>query len=169
MRILFEIDTKDYDRNGTVFERPSARGIIIKDDKIAMIHSLKYDYYKFPGGGIEAGEDKINALIREVREETGLVVLNETIKAYGMVHRIQKGDIEDIFIQDNYYYFCEVKTDISSQKLDDYEAKERFTLEFVTPQQAIKVNRENKSKKVDQIMLVRENEVLETLIREGYF
>lgn len=56
-----------------------------KDDKIAMIHSLKYDYYKFPGGGIEAGEDKINVLIREVREETGLVVLTETIKAYGMV------------------------------------------------------------------------------------
>lgn len=25
MRILFEIDTKDYDRNGTVFERSSAR------------------------------------------------------------------------------------------------------------------------------------------------
>ena len=25
MRILFEIDTKDYDRKGTVFERPSAR------------------------------------------------------------------------------------------------------------------------------------------------
>lgn len=53
MRMLFEIDTKDYNRNGTVFERPSARGIIIKDNKVAMIHSLKYNYYKFPGGGRE--------------------------------------------------------------------------------------------------------------------
>ena len=31
MRSLFEIDTKDYDINGTTGSRPSARGIIIKD------------------------------------------------------------------------------------------------------------------------------------------
>ena len=97
MRMLFEIDTKDYDINGTTFSRPSARGIIIKDGKLAMIHSLKYEYYKFPGGGIEKCEDKKNALIREVQEETGLVVIPETIKEYGMVHRIQKGDYEDVF------------------------------------------------------------------------
>lgn len=59
-----------------------------------------------------------------------MVVLTETIKAYGVVHRIQKEDIEDIFIQDNNYYFCEVEMNISSQKLDDYEAKERFAFEF---------------------------------------
>ena len=32
-----------------------------------MIHSLKYDYYKFPGGGIEDGESNEEALIRETR------------------------------------------------------------------------------------------------------
>lgn len=68
MRMLFVIDTKNYDRNGTTVSRPSARGIIIKDGKAAMIHSLKYDYYKFPGGGIEKTEDKKTALIREVKE-----------------------------------------------------------------------------------------------------
>lgn len=169
MRLLFEIDTKDYDRNGTVFERPSARGIIIKDGKIAMIHSLEFDYYKFPGGGMEAGEDSINALIREVREEAGLVVVPETVKEYGMVHRIQKGTVEDVFIQDNYYYLCEVETGIMSQRLDDYEAKERFTLEFVTPQQAVKANEENKWEEADRNMLAREAKVLEILIKEGYF
>ena len=36
MRMLFEIDTKDYDINGKAFVRPSARSIIIKDKKIAI-------------------------------------------------------------------------------------------------------------------------------------
>ena len=44
MRLLFEMDAKDYDPDGKVFSRPSARGIIIRDGKIAMVHSLKYDY-----------------------------------------------------------------------------------------------------------------------------
>lgn len=58
MRLLFEIDKKDYVIGGSVFSRPSARGIIIKNGKIAMVHSRKYDYYKFPGGGIEGNERK---------------------------------------------------------------------------------------------------------------
>ena len=37
MRILFEMDKKDYVPNGSVFSRPSARAIIIKDGKIAMV------------------------------------------------------------------------------------------------------------------------------------
>lgn len=38
MRILFEMDKKDYIPNGSVFSRPSARAIIIKDGKIAMVY-----------------------------------------------------------------------------------------------------------------------------------
>ena len=65
MRLLFTIDTQDYDNDGSQFIRPSSRAIIIKNRKIAMIHSLKYDYYKFPGGGIENNEDRITALVRD--------------------------------------------------------------------------------------------------------
>ena len=42
MRMLFELDTKDYDPNGQAFVRPSVRGIILRDGRIAMVHSLKY-------------------------------------------------------------------------------------------------------------------------------
>ena len=79
MHLLFEIDTKDYPENGTVSRRPSVRGIIIRAGKICMVHSLKYDYYKFPGGGIEPGETHEQALIREAREETGLILRPESI------------------------------------------------------------------------------------------
>ena len=74
MRLLFEMDKKDYIGCTHTFTRNSARSIIIKNGKIAMIHSRKYDYYKFPGGGIENGEDPIEAMIRETQEEAGLIV-----------------------------------------------------------------------------------------------
>ena len=90
MELLFEIDKKDYDPNGEVFSRPSARGIIMKDGKIAVIYSRKNKFYKIPGGGVEPGEDNLSALIREVKEEVGLTVRPETIKEFGYVHRIQR-------------------------------------------------------------------------------
>ena len=108
MRLLFEMDKKDYEYCTHRFVRNSARSIIIRDGKIAMIHSLKYDYYKFPGGGIENGENPVEAMIRETREEAGLVVKPETVKEYGYVHRIQRSDMDssECFVQDHYYYLC---------------------------------------------------------------
>lgn len=168
MRILFEMDKKDYDPDGGVFRRPSARAIIIKDGRIAMIYSKKYNYYKFPGGGIEAAESTEDALVREVLEETGLCVIRNSIQEYGQVHRVQKGTKEDIFIQDNYYFLCCVKEDLEQQSLDKYEAEEGFTLEFLEPHLAIDVNRETILDD-NQAMLEREARVLELLIQEGYF
>lgn len=169
MRILFEMDKKDYIPNGSVFRRPSARAIIIKDGKIAMVYSKKYNYYKFPGGGIEAAESMEDALIREVLEETGLCVIKNSIQEYGQVHRVQKGTKENIFIQDNYYFLCCVKEDVEQQNLDKYEAEEGFTLEFLEPKFAIEVNRETILDDFNQVMLEREALVLELLIQEGYF
>lgn len=121
MRVLFEFDFKNYIVNGSVGRRPSVRGVIIRDGKIALVHSEKYDYYKFTGGGIDEGENHEDTLIREVKEESGLLVLPETIKEYGYVLRKEKGRFEDLFIQENYYYLCEAMDMVSSQQLDDYE------------------------------------------------
>ncbi len=169
MRILFEMEKKDYILGGSFFSRPSARAVIIKDGKIAMVYSKKYNYYKFPGGGIEADECMEDALIREVSEETGLCVIRDSIREYGLVHRIQKGTKEDIFIQDNYYFLCQVKEDTKQQNLDKYEAEEGFTLEYLNPQYAINVNKKTVLDEFTQVMLEREALVLELLIQEGYF
>ena len=171
MRLLFEIDTKDYDLNGVAFIRHSARCINIKNGLVAMVHSVKYDYYKFPGGGIEENESEEHAMIRETQEEAGLVVIPESIKEYGYVHRIQKSDHDDAdyFVQDNYYFLCDVEEAIYSQDLDDYEADEKFTLEYVEPDKAIFVNRNVPHGSKEQTMLEREARVLELLKEEGYF
>ncbi len=171
MRLLFEMDKKDYDKCTHSFVRNSARSIIIKDKKVAMIYSAKYDYYKFPGGGIEKGENPVDAMIRETREESGLVVLPDTVKEYGYVHRIQRSDRNktECFIQDNYYYLCKTADEVVSQELDDYEAKETYTLEYVDPEVAIRKNRHVVQSPYNQMMFEREARVLELLIAEGLF
>ena len=169
MRLLFEMDKKDYGGCTRTFARDSARSIIIKDGRIAMIHSQKYDYYKFPGGGIESGENPIEAMIRETQEEAGLTVIPESIQEYGYVHRIQKSDRDpsECFVQDNYYYVCDAVEGLVSQNLDDYEKKESYRLEYVEPAFAIKKNLRVKESPYNRMMFEREARVLEMLLAEG--
>ena len=169
MRLLFEMDKKDYAHCVHTFTRNSARSIIIRGGKVAMIHSLKYDYYKFPGGGIENGESPVEAMIRETQEEAGLVVIPESVKEYGFVHRIQRSDLNpaECFVQDNYYYLCEAMDQLTSQQLDDYEAQESYSLEYVEPLFAMSKNYNVKNSPYNQLMFEREARVLENLIADG--
>ena len=171
MRRLFTIDLKDYGDDFKVFRRPSARAIILKDDKLRLVYSPVEKYYKFPGGGIHDDEDRINALIREVREEAGLVVVPETVREYGSVLRRQKGvrDENAIFEQENYYYFCDVLDANIGQDLDSYEEKLEFTLRDVDIDEAIRVNAEYTSDNAfDYIMIKRELRVLR-MLKEEFF
>ena len=57
------------------------------------------------------------------------------------------------------------------QQLDDYEDEEQFTLVYVTPVQAMEVNRSHvHGEKTEnpgfQVMLERENRVMELLLRD---
>lgn len=170
MRLLFEIDKKDHENCTHTYIRNSARALIIEGGKLALIHSLKYDYYKPPGGGIEPGEDPVDAMIRETREEAGLVVIPASVREYGCVRRVQKGDWDETerFQQDNYYYICRALPGQVSQSLDEYEAEERFTLEYVDAELAIRKNRSAAGESRHAVMLEREARVLELLRDEGY-
>lgn len=53
MRLLFDMDRMDYGECTHTFTRNFARSIVIRNGKIAMLHSREYDHYEFPGGGIE--------------------------------------------------------------------------------------------------------------------
>ncbi len=72
MKRLFDIDIKDYEAGYKVYCRPSARGIILQGDKIALVYSGREHYYKFPGGGIQGGEDKKQPLFARSGRRPGL-------------------------------------------------------------------------------------------------
>jgi 8-oxo-dGTP diphosphatase len=58
----------------TYKERKAARVIIVKNEKVLLIHSQKYNSYTLPGGGVEDGESLEQAAIREAKEETGIAI-----------------------------------------------------------------------------------------------
>ena len=170
MKQLFKVDLKDYDEGLPHFVRPSVRGIMIKDGRLAVVYSKKFDYYKYAGGGIEAGEDHKAALIREISEETGLTVIPESIREFGSFLRIQKSRYAEntVFEQENFYYLCETEDEAASQHLDEYESDEGFTLEYAKPEHIIEVNRTHDHHGYDEMLIEREAMMTEYIMKNGY-
>lgn len=167
MRRLFTLDLHDYDESWPHDLRPTVRGIIEKDGKLGLIYEAEGDYYGFPGGGIEKGETYEEALLREVEEETGLIVLQESITEYGGALRLNKSTKfpKTVFEQENFYFKCRVRTEMGIQNLQ--EGEEGFVLAFVTPEEARRKNRyENHGPENGGIWNERESIILEMLIFE---
>lgn len=124
--------------------RPSARAIIrAADGRLAMVYSRTYQYYKFPGGGIRYGENPAEALLREVREETGILIKKDSVREYGSVLRLQKSGRQEntVFEQENFYYTCSAEEQAGSQNLDDYEKEAGFELRYISARDAAAENK----------------------------
>ena len=169
MKRLFTIDLKDYNPEWPHSTRPSVRAIIEREGKLALVHNGKFDYYMFPGGGIEEGESHEEALIREVKEESGLVVIPESIREFGSALRLSKSSHFEntIFEQENYYYKCEVQEQVEATKFDVHEIEEQYSLVFVTPEEAIRKNRQDDhGEENGGVWIERETRVIELLMGE---
>lgn len=57
--------------------RSGSRALILREEKILLIHEALQDLWLIPGGGLEAGESPEACCIREAEEETGLLVRPE--------------------------------------------------------------------------------------------
>lgn len=168
MEQLFTIDLKDYNPNGEKIYRPSVRGIIFDGkNNIAMIYSQKRHFYKFPGGGIEKDETHLEALAREIKEETGMVLIPDSVKEFGEVLKIQNGDKsgkDKIHVQQNFYYTCKVEDEIGEQELEDDEKDLDFVLKFIPVDEAIRANATFQSdNSFEKQMAEREKRVLEII------
>ncbi|HPG92433.1 MAG TPA: NUDIX domain-containing protein [Clostridia bacterium] len=162
MRIIKIIDKKNYDKNLPHSIRLAARAIIRVGDKFALVKSEKEGYYKFPGGGVEKNETVTQALIREVREETGLIIDTDKIREYGETIEYRMSDDIDfpdtVFEHRSYYFLCEA-VDKDEQKLDFDEAELKFVCEFTDIDFAISCN-EPIMEKYYSTNIIRETVVL---------
>lgn len=141
MRILATFDAKDYQDTVGVYEKYSVRGIIVRDGKLAMQCSREGEY-KIPGGGIEEGEDCIQALMREVREETGLYVIEEEIVELGEIVELRR-DIFDAtkkYICHSLFYYCKVGEKQDKLKLTPSEVAKGYELKWAAPQEIYQKN-----------------------------
>jgi 8-oxo-dGTP pyrophosphatase MutT (NUDIX family) len=73
MELLKEIKDNEWPKDESTLEiREASRAVLFDENgSIPLLFVSKYNYHKLPGGGIDKGEDKVRALIREVLEETG--------------------------------------------------------------------------------------------------
>ena len=85
MELIKEIKDKEIPSNDSNLKiREASRAILFEENNlIPLLFVSKYDYHKLPGGGIDEGENKTEALIRECLEEVG-----STIKINGEVGKI---------------------------------------------------------------------------------
>ena len=145
--------------------RVGSRAIIVQEGNILLTHESISGWWLIPGGGIEEGENPIDAMIREVREEVGLEIIKDTIREFGYVHRIQKGKYEPVFIQDNYYYFCEVYEGQKAPCFSESERAEGFEPAFVSLEKAIKTNEIYVQENTFDSMIERELRIMK-MVRE---
>ena len=123
MKTLLILDKKDYTEDMPVFEKFSTRAVIIRNGKIATQHGNAGDY-KILGGGVEPGEDLHEALIREVQEESGLVVIPSSIQTIGEI--VERSDAEEKMVETH---------------MTESEIAKGFHLEWATPQEILDGNK----------------------------
>ena len=78
--------------------RNRSAGIVIRDGKILLMHRINKgdEYWSFPGGGQEDDEDPQDTAVREIQEETTVVVTADRL-----VYHITWDTGEDYF-----FYLC---------------------------------------------------------------
>lgn len=158
------IDLENYTPGTSLFKRRAARAIIKRDNKYLLIHS-RYGDHKFPGGGIKNGEEIQDALVREVQEETGYIVIAESIKEYGQVLERRKGTYEDIMEMESYYLICDVESKAVCRNLDEYEKEYDYQIAWMTLDEAIEKNKQVKD--LDKCpWVIRDTKVMEILVKE---
>ena len=108
----------------TRVSRPASAGVVIYNDKKeALVLKANYKpYWSFPGGWIEDNQTPIQAAVRELSEETGVLIIPQRLKFLYIINRVSN-------IMQSYQFIFEYSgmiDDFTSIKLqpeeiDDYK------------------------------------------------
>ncbi len=131
--VKFKTDTYNY------YNR--AVGIIKQNDKFLIMCVDDAPYYHLPGGHAHIGENSLDAVIREVKEELDYDVVNSKLFCIQENFYVKKGLAHHGV---EYYYLIEIGKDI--EPLDrvvienDRGTKKRLAIKWVTVEQLTEVD-----------------------------
>ncbi len=111
--------------------REASRAIICKEGNIMLSHETKIGQWMIPGGGFEANETPAECCIREVAEETGLIVKPE--KCFLIMNEYYE---DWKFVS---YYFACVATGITERKPTEREIQVGALPEWISIHDAIDI------------------------------
>lgn len=102
-----------------------ARIIIIYEDSVLLVKHRTRNNYNLPGGGIHKNEEPLSGAIREVREETGIII---PAKAYllGEYKNSTEGKKDTVFV-----FVSEIETKITPQITFELSDAKWFPLELL--------------------------------------
>ena len=145
MELLKEIYDEEYplenisDTNSWKI-REAARAILFDNDNlIPLLFVSKFNYHKLPGGGIDEGEDKEKALIRECLEEVG-----SEIEVIGEIGQITEYRARQKMIQTSYCCYGNIISK-GEPNFTDKEVSEGFKIIWLPLHEAISTIENNKS------------------------
>ena len=104
--------------NGTFKLR--ATGVIVKDGKMLLARSRRFDGFVFFGGHIMVGENSRDAVLREAKEELGFdVKINRLICINENLFPLNESDF--VAHEVSFYYLLEPVENISTENFEVYE------------------------------------------------
>ncbi|MGB0899230.1 MAG: NUDIX hydrolase [Psychrobium sp.] len=151
-----------------IFHRRAARAIVLNGENILMLYTERYHDYTLPGGGVDEGEDIIQGLIRELKEETGAKDI-EDIVPFGRYEEFRpwyKNDFDTVHM-DSYCFTCSVHNELGDTQLEDYEIHNGMRPVWLNIHEAIAHNEHtlaNSDKK--GLSIERETFLLKLIVKE---
>ena len=148
------------------FTRVATRAIVIKEDKILLMFTERYNDYSLPGGGVDESESLIDGFKRELSEETGALEITN-IKAFGLYEEYRPHNSEKHFPECtimhmlSYCYTCDISEQLGETQLEDYEVSNGMQVRWVSIDEAIQHNVETiKNDKKQGLSIQRETYLL---------
>lgn len=154
--------------NKTVFTRLATRSITIQGEDILLMYTKRYEDYSLPGGGLDAGEDKIIGMRRELIEETGAKEI-KNIKPFGIYEEYRPWYKPDYDIQHmiSYCYTCDVGKELGSPKFEPYEITNGMQAKWMNIYEAIEHNQQTIATSEKKGMSIERETFLLKLIAES--